>query len=226
MNLINSEENKVHTLELIIDGQTYNSNDQYKTGKELKQLAGIPENTELFLEINDPWCDELIENDTKVDLARPSIENFFVKKKLEFSINGVAFTWYKQYILGSEIRKLGNIDIEDNIFLKIDKPFLDEPISDNTRVDLAIPGKEHFISKEVAIESIIVNGREVVWLEGKISFEQVVQLAGFSCGNNDTAYTVNYTRGPKQNPAGSLVAGDIVKVKKKMNFNVSATNKS
>jgi hypothetical protein len=74
---------------------------------------------------------------------------------------------------------------------------------------------------------IIVNGRDKDWNEKTISFEQVVILAfGTYQNNGRTAYTVTYTRGNNDKPQGSVVAGDIVKVKHKMIFNVSATDKS
>jgi hypothetical protein len=74
---------------------------------------------------------------------------------------------------------------------------------------------------------IIVNGREKEWPENSITFQQVVALAFGSYQNNGrTAYTMTYTRGNNNKPQGSMVVGDIVKVKHKMNFNVTATDKS
>ncbi|WP_319231082.1 multiubiquitin domain-containing protein [Draconibacterium orientale] len=74
---------------------------------------------------------------------------------------------------------------------------------------------------------IIVNGREKEWNDKTISFEQVVILAfGTYQNNGRTAYTVTYTRGNNDKPQGSMVAGDTVKVKQKMIFNVTATDKS
>ena len=82
-------------LTFVIEGKDYETFDQYKTGAELKQLAGIPLDTELFLSVSKPYQDELIENEKRVNLARPETEYFFVKKKLQFFINGKLFTWYK-----------------------------------------------------------------------------------------------------------------------------------
>ena len=74
---------------------------------------------------------------------------------------------------------------------------------------------------------IIVNGREKEWNDKTISFEQVVILAfGTYQNNGRTAYTVTYTRGNNDKPQGSMVAGDVIKVKHKMIFNVTATDKS
>lgn len=74
---------------------------------------------------------------------------------------------------------------------------------------------------------IVVNGREKVWNEKEISFEQVVTLAfGSYVENDQIVYTVTYKRGEGSKPEGSMVKGDVVKVKDKMIFNVTKTDKS
>jgi hypothetical protein len=74
---------------------------------------------------------------------------------------------------------------------------------------------------------IIVNGREKARDEKTISYEQVVKLAYENYADNgDIVYTVDYVRGPHQNPEGSMVKGDVVHIKNKMVFNVTATNRS
>jgi hypothetical protein len=149
------------------------------------------------------------------------------KQVLHLKINGRHYEWPRQYILGAEIRNLGNIPAEEEIYLKIKEPWVDEPISDETNVDLARPGIEHFFSKIKLPITIIVNGREKSWSEEKISYEQVVKLAFENYIENAiTAYTVTYNKGPRQNPEGTMVKGDVIYVKNKMRFNVTATNKS
>lgn len=69
------------SLKLKIDNRVYDWHEQYITGAELKQLGNIPTEELLFLAIKKPWEDELIENDTNVNLARPSIEHFYSKKE-------------------------------------------------------------------------------------------------------------------------------------------------
>jgi hypothetical protein len=149
------------------------------------------------------------------------------KNTLHLTINGKEYDWHQQYITGAEVRKLGNIPKDEEIFLKIKEPWKDELIHDETQVDLARPGLEHFYSKGKPIEIIIVNGREKPWKENVISFEQVVVLAfGTNSGNQNTAFTVTYKGGPEQNPQGTMVKGEKVHVKNKMIFNVTATDKS
>lgn len=155
-------------------------------------------------------------------------DNVHGKHILRLTINKKEFEWSQQYITGAEIRDLGKIPKDDEIFLAIKRPWEDELINDDTRVDLARPEIEHFFSKEKAIKIVlIVNGREKTWNEKTVTFEQLVILAFGSYDDNpNKVYTVTYDRGPKENPEGSMVKGDKVLTKNKMIFNVTATDKS
>ncbi|WP_133506071.1 multiubiquitin domain-containing protein [Flavobacterium chryseum] len=133
-------------LEFIIEGEKFETFDQYKTGIELKQLKGIPLETELYLSIAKPYKDELIENDKSVNLARPDKEYFFVKKKLHFTINKEPFVWYKQFIRGIQVRELGKINPEEDLYLDLPEGYEDDFITDDEIVDLARQGKESFFS--------------------------------------------------------------------------------
>jgi len=74
---------------------------------------------------------------------------------------------------------------------------------------------------------IIVNGREKVFSEKKISFDEVVILAFGSVSTDpNVVYTITYKRGQGNKPEGTMVKGDEVTVKEGMIFNVTATNKS
>lgn len=222
------DHSKRPSLELIIEGKKFEWFEQFITGKQLKELRGLSLDCELFLDIVEPWKDDAILNDEIVDLARPGIEQFYIKQKLKYSIDGENFETDKQYIKGSQIRRQGNIPSDYQIFLDNKQPWDDDLIEDDEIVDLARPGKEKFYSKKEVTEFIIiVNGREKQWCEKTISFKQVVELAfGNYQENPNTVYTVTYAKGPHQNPEGSMVKGDKVFVTNKMVFNVTATNKS
>lgn len=58
------------------------------TGQQLKELRGLPLDSELYLDIVEPWKDDAILNDEVVDLARFKLEQFYVKQKLKYSIDG------------------------------------------------------------------------------------------------------------------------------------------
>jgi len=75
--------------------------------------------------------------------------------------------------------------------------------------------------------TIIVNGRPRVVEKTELSFEEVVRLA-FPNANfgPDFEYTVTYSKGPDPKKEGTLTAGQPIKVKEGMIFNVTETNKS
>lgn len=168
-------------LTLTINGQSFEWKQQYITGKELKELAGIPLPTELFLSIKRPWEDELIANDTRIDLARPEIEHFYCKKKLEFFINETKHEWYKQYITGFDLRKIAGATATDKILLAIERPWEDEVIEDKTRVDLARPGIERFIIKKHDDDlDVTININEVKYSvkRGKYKVSEIKKIGG------------------------------------------------
>lgn len=75
--------------------------------------------------------------------------------------------------------------------------------------------------------TILVNTRPKDVLLPAITYDQVVALA-FSPppqGEN-VLVTVTYSSGPEQNPEGTMTPGTRVKLKPRMVFNVSATDKS
>lgn len=75
--------------------------------------------------------------------------------------------------------------------------------------------------------TIIVNGREFETDAREISFIEVLALAfdPVPSGPN-IEITMTYKKGPDQKPKGTLVAGQSVKVKDGMIFNVTVTDKS
>jgi hypothetical protein len=147
---------------------------------------------------------------------------------LHITINGEKHEWHHQYITGAEVRKMGQISEEDDIFLAIKKPWEDESVGNETKIDLARPGIEHFFSQEKEREIvIIVNGTQKKWEKREITFVEVIILAyGTYIDKPTMVYTVAYEDGPKQNPEGSMIKGSSVFVKNKMIFHATATDKS
>ena len=72
--------------------------------------------------------------------------------------------------------------------------------------------------------NIFVNGQRKTWEEESITYVQLVNLA--FPNSNSEMFTVQYSRGPQENPDGTLVSGQNVKVKSGMSFDVSRTDKS
>jgi hypothetical protein len=151
-----------------------------------------------------------------------------LKKNFKIMIDNKPFDWESQFIKGSEIRTLGEIPENYVIYLKINGPGEDELIGNDYQVDLSQPGREHFVTKEMPLQfDIIVNGRNKTWLGKTISYIEVVKLAFENyVDNGSNSYSVTYDKGPKANPAGSMVEGVFVYLQNKMVFNVTATIKS
>jgi Multiubiquitin len=94
---------------------------------------------------------------------------------------------------------------------------------------VALVQDEHFYSAHPhKVEHVIVvNARRKTVTGRKISFEQVVKLA-FPDGSPSpqTVYTVAYSNGPPRNPEGKMVAGQTVKIRDGMVFDVTETSRS
>jgi hypothetical protein len=85
--------------------------------------------------------------------------------------------------------------------------------------------EEHSDDKAV---TIIVNGRKKEVMGKELSYTEVVNLA---YDNNpptgpNIGFAITYRRGHGDKPEGSLVEGQIVKIKEGMIFNVTPTDKS
>ncbi len=73
---------------------------------------------------------------------------------------------------------------------------------------------------------LFVNGSRKPWNEETISYAQVVNLGFPRPPKQNEIFTVDYSRGPKENPKGTLTEGHSVKVKNGMAFDVTPTDKS
>jgi len=79
----------------------------------------------------------------------------------------------------------------------------------------------------VAEKILIVNGREVKWQGETMAYDQIVVLSfGRFIPSSNTIYSVTFTRGIEKRNEGSMVLGDVIEVKDKMIFNVTATSQS
>jgi len=104
----NLQNEKKSALNLIINGKHYEWLQQYITGAEVRELANIPQEDEIFLAIKKPWEDETILDDTKTDLARPGIEHFYSKMKFPITliVNGRPKPWNEEKISYEQVVKL------------------------------------------------------------------------------------------------------------------------
>lgn len=227
-NIANDEYSTHPVLKFVVEGRTFDWHEQYINEDQVREIAKLPPDGELFLSIREPWEDERLKPDERIDLARPGIEQFFIKRTLPYVINGEEHKSASQYIRGARIRHQGNIPPDQEIFLVIEKPWQDELIGDDTWIDLARPGIEQFVSRVVDHKVIIlVNAMEKPWDKKQITFKEVVILEyGTFDPNPDIVYSVTYKNGPKENPEGIMKDDETLFVKNKMKFYVSRTNRS
>ena len=82
--------------------------------------------------------------------------------------------------------------------------------------------------KDLKTITIIINGRpKTVPKNDDLTFEEIVALAFENPPTGDgIQYTIQYTRGHGNKPAGALVEGQSVKAKDGMEFDVTSTNRS
>jgi len=166
------------SLTIIIENQQFDVVEQYLTGKQLKELRGIPLNLDMYLKIKPPYEDELIENDKIVDLARPTVEVFFVKDKYSFTLNGEQFTSFNQILTGEEILKIGGIaDVRCFTLYQKLKGCDFEKISLNEKVDLSNPGIENFITKDPEVFSYTIDGEPEMTDSKALTPNQILQFA-------------------------------------------------
>jgi Multiubiquitin len=125
---------------------------------------------------------------------------------------------------GAALYILGKISGHRELFREVDGDHEDELVP-NDAASVRLKKDEHFYSERDF--HIIVNARQKVVTQKVLSFAQIVALA---FDNPPTApnlmFTVTYRNVPRQNPEGSLLEGQSVKIKDKMVFNVTPTDKS
>lgn len=126
---------------------------------------------------------------------------------------------------GHSLKRLLGLPDEAELLRDFESPN-DKPIADNERVEFkdgpVLTCRSHHASNDL---KIIVNGREKVVTGKSISYDDLVVLA-FGSIDPETIYTVTFKHGAPSQREGSMVAGDVVKLKCGMIFNVTPTRKS
>lgn len=125
---------------------------------------------------------------------------------------------------GEALYALGGIEGHVELFREVDGGDEDELVrrgDDHIR----LKPDEHFYSQKVF--NIIVNTEKKEVLKPRLTFDELVilGLGSIPTGEN-IKITVDYGMGPKANPQGSLQPDESVRLKNKMVFDVSATDRS
>ena len=125
---------------------------------------------------------------------------------------------------GEALYCLGEIGPGEDLFRELGGDHEDVLVPrDATPVNLIL--NEHFYSQKTF--RLIVNLEEKFVVKKKQGFDDIVKLAYPAPPPGPTPdYTVGYRKGPTANPKGSLVQGQVVKVKDGMIFDVTPSDKS
>ncbi len=158
---------------------------------------------------------------TQQDAVRPDAAPklaFVVDDRCEIVIRGMQTV--------ASLRGLFDLDDDVDLLRDYESP-RDELLDDDDNVRFA--DGPVFITRTGTerMVRIIVNARPREWRGATMSFEQVLPLA-FNPVRTEPfiLYTVMYSRGPKANPEGELVAGGSVRIKDRMVFLVTETDRS
>jgi len=142
-------------------------------------------------------------------------------------INGKAYE-SPNPIVAHALYALASVPPNEQLYREIQGDEEDEPIfHGHEEVHLHKDG--HFYSRPEAFKgyTIIVNGTAKTVHQGTLTFEELTKLAfPIPPPGQNIVYTVTYRGGRKCQPDGTLTEGEKVKIKSKMIFNVTATDKS
>ena len=129
---------------------------------------------------------------------------------------------------GEALYALGEIPAGYELYREVQGDREDEPIHRNVE-HVHLKEDEHFHSSERQPKEyrLVVNARPKLWEHAEISYEQVIALAYETPPSGpNIVFTVIYHKGPGHTPEGTLTAGQSVKVKDRMIFDVTPTDRS
>lgn len=217
------------TYAFTVNGVGYRTADPVVTGRDILRIAGFtPVSDYVLIQLLRPGTRSIGLDNDQINLSDEGKENFRAwasDRVYNLTIDDIGNEWGAPSIGETDLRDITGIDDDKDFMLELqDAP--DRLVTDDAPVDLAKRGAESVRSVRAAI-TIFVNTEPHQVAGRTISFEALVQL-GFETpptGEN-ILITVEYGKGPKENPKGSLKAGQSVKIKNGMEFDVVATDRS
>lgn len=152
------------------------------------------------------------------------------KKSYKFKINGgKPYNWPMPIINEADIRRLGQIPDDEDLFLDLPGNWRDSLIKRGEQIDLSVPGMDRFISRKKGHEhecTIFINSKPFKYDLPTISYEKVASLAFGKDYDPNRVYSMAYSEGPSENIEGLMSKGKIVYVTNGMQFDVAVSHQS
>ncbi len=219
-----------------LDGLTFrniNVPDPVPTGRQILASAGLDHRTDYILYAYlDTGDFEDVRLDETFDLRGKGAERFIAFKSdrdFKFTLNDRQLAWGRSDVLGSVLYDLADVSPDDAVFLEV-RGGEDRLIEPDERIDLEVPGIEHFITapKPLTDYVILVNSVEEKVPDKHVTFEQVVKLSHPGApAETNVKFSMTYRNAASFPHAGELGEGGFVEVKKKGTiFNVTRTVQS
>jgi hypothetical protein len=146
--------------------------EQFITEEQLRKVGNINKGDQLFLKVQGQ--DELITEKNPVDLGRLGVEQIYTatKEKYQFIINQHLFVSHESFITEEELRIIGKIPPDDDLFFK--KEGEDHKLTKAEKIDLKpYPIEEFYSAQCVKDVSIVVDNITYNVKPGKYSVEQI-----------------------------------------------------
>jgi len=212
----------------LVNGQVHHSTDPVIDGRTILRIAAFhPPSEHVLIALTKPGS-RSIGLDESFDLRTPGREDFRAfpsDRTFNFTGDEIGYEWGARTISESDLRDItGAPDTKDFVLERKGEP--DQPINEGDVIDLGDSGTEH-IRTVRALTTIIVNAEKQEVEGRRISFAALVKLAFETPPTGENILiTIDYGNGPPANPKGSLKPGETVKIKNKMVFDVTATDRS
>ena len=205
--------------------------------RDILHQSGMEPSRALVRDFNSP-SDIGFEPDADVDLAEGNVFRAVAEcesrgdpscqgaPKLAFVVNDRFEVTIQGRQSGASLRGLLDLPHDARLLRDYESPE-DEPIEDADEVVFADGPVFRTDGAHTMETTIIVNGRQKQVTGRFVAFSQIVALAFDPVRTEPLVlYTVAYSRGPQANPEGELLAGGKVKIKNRMVFLVTETDKS
>lgn len=221
-------ERSSHKFAFILNGERYRTGEDTLDGRAIRLIAGLtPPSDYILVEVRLPGTSSVGLQDP-VTLSQGAAAEFHAWKAdrlFSFTLDEVGYEWGDKRITEAELRNVSGVeDDKDLILERTDQP--DQVLGDGDSVALNPDGVEHLRTADATI-TVYINTEPFDVTGRKLTFEKLVGLAfnPVPSGPN-IMITVDYGKGPKKNPKGSLEAGQSVKIVNGMIFDVTATDRS